>query len=84
MHLRVRDNIRAGASDLTHLIILERKAEGCSRPGFKPVATVVKDSGFRLKAGQIPPLWGETFRNAAILACKADTDRATAAALQDT
>jgi hypothetical protein len=47
---------------LTHHVTREKKEEGCSRPGFKPVATVVKDSGFRLKAGQPltpPSLLGE-------------------------
>jgi len=40
--------------------------------------------GYKRAVAKVSPLWGETFRNAAILARKADTDRATAAALQDT
>jgi hypothetical protein len=56
------------AHSLTHHVTLGEEEEGCSRPGFKPVATVVEKKWGRLKAGLSSPIARETFRNAAILA----------------
>jgi hypothetical protein len=59
------DMVCACANSSCHF---RKKEEGCSRPGFKPVATVVEKKCGRLKAGLSSFLAGETFRNAAILA----------------